>query len=272
MDTVPQNSTHHFPPSSRDTRFQPQEVQQVSHSPTYPISPPTHGKYSPPAVRELGSDDLVDVLNELLDASSNWENIGLGLRLSPGILQALKGPYKLPWDCLRDMLREWLNRSPDPSWQSLIRVLRSPIVGKDTLANHLEAKYLTQEGSVSPSGPLIAAPSHPSTVCIQLGQRYPDQLDLFANYLRETYEVQIPDFRALQWPPPSTRKVFNLSLIHSETIRCTAPNDELVRLLMTGCVPEYVRRNTSVELKDLFGLQSQGRKFVLIEGAPGSGT
>ncbi len=94
----------------------------------------------------------MDVLTELLDVSVNWEIIGLGLRLSPGILQALNVPNKLPWDCLRDMLREWLNRSPDPSWQSLIRVLRSPIIGKDTLANHLESKYCLQEGSVPPPG------------------------------------------------------------------------------------------------------------------------
>ncbi len=527
---------------------------------------------APPAAGELGPDDLIDVLTELLDVSSNWENIGLGLRLSPGILQALKGPYKPPEDCLRDMLREWLNRSPDPSWQSLIRALRSPVVGKDTLASHLEAKYCSQEGCVrapspligttnppfrmsrsehlahhsqlTPNGPVhhpgsqrgfprpslqsnpvsqqssrkppprhrssaslprgrgitaprssLPAPPHsrglsplpqqmssyrdsratskqgdraskgeshvlpsyshsplpepqqvrsssrPDTlqqspfhgkppsiqtllptipqyslctlltpgqftgnlpepnvvhlppfrmsrsehlahhpqlpphgpvhhpgshrgfprpslrsnpvfqqserkpppghhsplslppvgpevrpVPIRLEQRYPyhsqhssqvsgprygrrfgasqgfgycnfpgspgypypqnqyssssgrvsnlplsthshnlhlnqvqqvpgfmqsfrhanlDQLDPFADYLRETYEDQIPGFFAIQWPPPPTRKAFNLSLIHSETIRCTAPNDELVRLLMTGCVPEYVRRNTS---------------------------
>ncbi len=92
------------------------------------------------------------VLTELIGIRLDWENIGLGLRLSPGILQALKDPYKPAADCLTDMLREWLNRSPDPSWQSLIRALRSPIVGKDTLANHLESKYCLQEGSVPPPG------------------------------------------------------------------------------------------------------------------------
>ncbi len=67
-------------------------------------------------------------------------------------LDAIKGPYKGHTDCLRDMLKEWLYTSPDCSWQSLIRVLRSPIVGKEPLASHLESIYCPQEGSVPPPG------------------------------------------------------------------------------------------------------------------------
>ncbi len=96
------------------------------------------------AVGQLGPDDLVDVLTELLDVCADWENIGLGLRLKSGTLDAMKGPYK-PKDCLRDMLKEWLNTSPDPSWQSLIQALRSPIVGQESLARRLET---TRGGSV----------------------------------------------------------------------------------------------------------------------------
>ncbi len=93
----------------------------------------------------------MDVLKELVDVCADWENIGLELRLSPGILDAIKGPYKVHEDCLRDMLKKWLNTSPDPSWQSLIEALRSPIVGKEPLARHLETKYC-KEGSVPPAG------------------------------------------------------------------------------------------------------------------------
>ncbi len=98
-----------------------------------------------PAVGKLGPDDLVDVFTELIDVCYDWENIGLGLRLSPGTLQAIKGWFIHPKNCLRDMLGEWLNRSPDPSWQSLILVLRSPIVGKESLAKRLESKYYPKE-------------------------------------------------------------------------------------------------------------------------------
>ncbi len=91
-------------------------------------------------------------MKELIDICSEWENIGLELRLSPGTLDAIKGPYKGHKDCMRDMLKEWLNTSADPSWQSIIQALRSPIVGKEPLANHLESKYCTQEGDVPPPG------------------------------------------------------------------------------------------------------------------------
>ncbi len=94
----------------------------------------------------------MDVLTELCGVCADWENIGLGLRLKAGTLDAIKGPYKSHKDCLRDMLKEWLNTSPDPSWQSLVRVLRSPIVGKESLANSLEAEYCPQEGNVPPAG------------------------------------------------------------------------------------------------------------------------
>ncbi len=102
-----------------------------------------------PAVGELGTNDLVVVFRELIEICSEWENIGLELQLSPG---AIKGPYKGHRDCFRDMLKEWLNTSPDPSWQSLIRALRSPIVGKEPLARRLEGKYCLQEESVPSPG------------------------------------------------------------------------------------------------------------------------
>ncbi len=91
------------------------------------------------------------VLTELVDVCFDWEYIGLELGLSPGVLKALKGPSKVPKDCLNDMLGEWLNRS-SPSWQSLTQALRSPIVGKVQLASRLESKYCSQEESVPSAG------------------------------------------------------------------------------------------------------------------------
>ncbi len=87
---------------------------------------------------------LLDVLTELLKVSADWYNIGLALNMSSGTLDAMEGPYKRPRDCLRDMLKEWLSTSPDPSWEGLIAALRHPVVGKETLARQLEAKHCTQ--------------------------------------------------------------------------------------------------------------------------------
>ncbi len=105
-----------------------------------------------PAVGVLGPDDLRAVLTELVDVCADWENIGLELELAPGTLDAIKGPFKDHRDCLRDMLKKWLNTSAAPSWEGLVQALKSPIVGKVGLANELEAKFCTQEGRRPPEG------------------------------------------------------------------------------------------------------------------------
>ncbi len=106
------------------------------------------------AVGRLGPHDLLIVLTELLHVCAVWYNIGLVLYMSPGTLDGIhvKGPYKTPMDCLREMLKVWLSTSPDPSWEELIAALKDPIVGEPSLARQLEAKYLTQGESESPIG------------------------------------------------------------------------------------------------------------------------
>ncbi len=84
------------------------------------------------------------MLTELFDVRVNWENIGLALELTDGTIRAIGAQYKDPKDCLRDMLRDWLNMS-DASWSSLVQALRHSIVGERNLAAELERKYLTQE-------------------------------------------------------------------------------------------------------------------------------
>ena len=95
--------------------------------------------------RVLGPNDLETVLTELQEVRADWYYIGLALKLKPGVLDAIKGPYKEPKDCLRDMLLEWLNNSPNSSWEGLILALKSPIVGRAILADHLQTIRRTQE-------------------------------------------------------------------------------------------------------------------------------
>ncbi len=105
-----------------------------------------------PTVVQLGPNDLVTVLTELHDDSDQWYNFGLALNLTPGALDAIKGPYKDPKECLRETIKEWLNTSPDPSWVVLVQALRSPIVGRESSARRLEQKYCTHEQSGPPAG------------------------------------------------------------------------------------------------------------------------
>ena len=96
-------------------------------------------------------------------------------------------------------------------------------------------------------------------------------LDSYAEYLRGRYSTELPKFFTLQWPPPPTRKVFNLAIIGHQTIQCGPIDEELVRLTLRGNVDDIMRRKSSIELKNLFKLDEKRRKIILIEGAPGAG-
>ncbi len=103
-------------------------------------------------VGRLVPNDLVTVLTELREVRADWYDIGLALNLTPGDLDAIKGPYKDSKECLRETIKEWLNTSPDPSWVVLVQALRSPIVGRESSARRLEQKYCAQEQSGPPAG------------------------------------------------------------------------------------------------------------------------
>ena len=96
-------------------------------------------------------------------------------------------------------------------------------------------------------------------------------LSLYADYLRGRYQTQIPSFLTLQWPPPPTRRVFNLAMIQGHNIRYGPIDEDMVRLLLQGRVNDVLYQKTPVKLEDIFKTDIAGRKVVLIEGAPGSG-
>ena len=87
----------------------------------------------------LGIDDLDRVLKSVWNASDQWYNIGLVLRISPLTLDAIEHENdNHPTRCSLKMLEAWLKRSePPPTWQELAECLRSPIVGYGALAEQL---------------------------------------------------------------------------------------------------------------------------------------
>ena len=96
------------------------------------------------------------------------------------------------------------------------------------------------------------------------------QLQSYGSYLRSRYQAQVPSF-ALQWPPPPTRKIFSLAMIKKERVQRGKIDDEFVRLSITGKVDDILNKKVPVKLDDIFSLDKEKRKVILIEGAPGSG-
>ena len=90
---------------------------------------------------KLTLDDLVCVLEEILDVSADWYDLGLQFKVSIGTLRSIRAEFCSPKHQLRETLNAWLTTGDNPSWKTLRDALRSPVVGASHLANVLEAKY-----------------------------------------------------------------------------------------------------------------------------------
>ena len=89
---------------------------------------------------DLTSDDLFDILSELHPIRSKWYNFGLGLRLKSHDLDA--NPGKDASECLREVLKLCLVQiNPRPSWEGIVKALRSEAVNEKPLAEKLEQTY-----------------------------------------------------------------------------------------------------------------------------------
>ena len=112
-------------------------------------------------------------------------------------------------------------------------------------------------------------PEHPEETNRRVRCRY-------ANFLQDKYRSGIPTFLSLQWPPPPTRKIFNLAMITEATLRY-GPSEEKAKLLLMGDVGGVMRSKNKVTLKQISarlhtkGCYVRGRRITLIEGAPGAG-
>ncbi len=108
-----------------------------------------------PAVGDLGPNDLVTVLEVLLEVRAQWNDIGLGLGVPPGTLEAIEQDHPNSKRRLTEVLKVWLNSLPDPSWEGLVQALRRPLVGEEVLANKLEMRFCLQKTVVQEPPPGI---------------------------------------------------------------------------------------------------------------------
>ena len=87
------------------------------------------------------------MLEEVLDASAQWYNLGLQLKVRTGTLDSIRTQFPDPKDQLREMLKAWLNTGDNPTWKTVIDSLRSRSVGASQLAGNLKTKYCEVEGT-----------------------------------------------------------------------------------------------------------------------------
>ena len=94
-------------------------------------------------------------MNELYDVRTKWYMIGLGLRLRPPDLEAMSGS---PLECLQSSVSKWLKGvDPPHTWQAIVAVLRSKVVGEEGIAKELEEKFCRDIPSEPPVKGIIVA-------------------------------------------------------------------------------------------------------------------
>ena len=81
---------------------------------------------------------------ELTSVSEKWQYIGEELGVDQDLLADIHAAYSDPGDCLRVVLREWL-QSCATTWKHIVAVLRTPRIGESQLADNLEAKHCSCE-------------------------------------------------------------------------------------------------------------------------------
>ena len=86
----------------------------------------------------LSIDDLQDVLDATIDVKHLWLKMGLALRLRQPVLDGFATKHHNdPDDCYHEVLKEWLNNVPNPSWEKLVKALQSDCVRHSNIADKI---------------------------------------------------------------------------------------------------------------------------------------
>ena len=208
--------------------------------------------FSPPVV----TVERVAELAALLDEMAAYWNLFLGQlgvshrKLDQIQLQSIGQPNMAQY-CLTRGLHLWVVSDESPTYEKIIAVFNGNFLTNRPLARKVEEFARSVE-----------TVPHASTT--------DDVIAGYAHQMQGYYRTAIPQCFSLTWPPPPTRKVFNLSMITHKQYNYGRGSDELVRLLHLGNIEEIVAKS-NVELKNLFHLDKAERKVVLMEGAPGAG-
>ena len=97
-----------------------------------------------------------------------------------------------------------------------------------------------------------------------------DKLVGYGGYLKERYIAEIsmilPD-----WPPVQTEKIFNLAMIQETWVYRHNFDNAYLQMTITGKVDDILQMKRPIKLQDIFHIEGNKRRVILIEGAPGSG-
>ena len=89
---------------------------------------------------KLTITDLPTVLNEVIDITEKWQDIGIQLRLKDKCLVDIQGRDSDSRSKFRDMMRLWLT-SDKACWDDLIGALRTKSVNEHQLSDQLKSQY-----------------------------------------------------------------------------------------------------------------------------------
>ena len=88
---------------------------------------------------------LKALLTALHPARASWYKIGLEMDIPHTELDCFEQKYSDPTDLMCEVLKYWFKTAVDPcpSWEAVVRALRSPLVNEMNVAVQLESKYCT---------------------------------------------------------------------------------------------------------------------------------
>ena len=103
----------------------------------------------------LTVDDLGVTHAELFKACPKWYDIGLALKVPVTTLDSIGGQFNNYSDKLREALKVWLKTATKPTWQDVVDILKSPVVGEPKLASDIKAKHCTTAEIGQASGQMM---------------------------------------------------------------------------------------------------------------------
>ena len=124
--------------------------------------------------------NLHAVYTAVFEARTKWYDIGLGLNVAPDTLDSIKSDAQFhnPGEKLRETLKVWLKTDTEPTWQDIVGVLKSRVVGESKLASDIEAddEHCTTPEASGQTVPKVQQPqATKGTVLLRqtLQQRWP---------------------------------------------------------------------------------------------------